>query len=289
MYKLTKDEFYVLSKKLNSATFTAIAGGIDSPDEAVGEAGLKQKGILEGDKAYAELKAYADILDNSPDVKVTRMSPGGFEGSMAAAPMGGFAMPGFGGGGGGGVAEPGDAPVIKRQAKESIPYEVLAQKGDKMAAISQTTTKDWANHYITFTIGAPTDFIEGLKEYLGFVETGDNQQLRKFTSTVTVKNHQLYLDTFMKNSPQLAIKRYRRGYKLKTGEMYQFNAFLFNAKENFAFKYEANGKTIECDNLRSGVFQIIRFPGKTLFGADANNYYHLGMVKCFDALKKLAA
>jgi hypothetical protein len=176
---------------------------------------------------------------------------------------------------------------VTRLDQAGQPYEALAVKGDVLVAVNQTSIKEWANKITTFTIAVEpaNTYLESLKKYLGFIETGDNQLLRKFISKVSVANHLKYLDTMQRITLPIAVKKYRRSYGFKTQEMYMFNAFLFD-KNNFKFTYEEGGKKLDAEVLHSGVFQIISFRGKNLFGQETNNYYHLGMKKSFEAVRK---
>jgi hypothetical protein len=71
-------------------------------------------------------------------------------------------------------------------------------------------------------------------------------------------------------------------------EMGTFMGFLFDSSKGaFKFTYEEGGKKLLCDRLLSGTFQIVAAPGKTLFGAPAIVYQHLGMKKSFDGVKAL--
>jgi hypothetical protein len=242
---MTQDEFVLLSQKVNSPTLTAVAGETPLENSAEAEASLAAKGIVEAGSVNATVKQILDILDNAPATRVTRID--------AAA----------------------------------RPYDVLAVKDGKIGAVHQSTVKDWARHITTYTLGLDDEanYIEALQTYMDFIETADNQQVRKFTSNVTKKNHELYSSTLLNYGPNLAIKRYRRGYGLKTMEMYQFNAFLMPKKENFSFKYEEGGKEILCECLRSGGFQIIQVPSKNFFGQPSIKFYHLGMKKSFEGVK----
>jgi len=246
MFTLTQDEFVLLSQKTNSPALTAIAGQKTVEDAAAAEAGLIEKGIIEGNVINAKLKEIIDSIDNAPSKKVTRVDALG------------------------------------------QPYEVLGVKDGKIGAVHQETVKDWARHITTYTLGLEDEanLLGALQTYLGFVETADNQQIRKFTCNVTKKNHELYTTTMINRGPNLAIKRYRRGYGLKTMEMWQFNSFLMPKKENFSFTYEENGKVINCECLRNGGFQVVQVPSKNLFGQPSIRFYHLGMKKSFEGVQK---
>ncbi|MDR2359911.1 MAG: hypothetical protein LBD85_01335 [Oscillospiraceae bacterium] len=238
---------------LTSDQFVLLGKKLDSPalkaiagDRSVADPDAAEKALIDLNALNnAELKENIALLDVGYDRKVTRLDSNG------------------------------------------QPYEVLVVKGDTLVAVHQTSVKEWANKITTFTLAVEpaASYFEALKNYLGFIETGDNQLLRKFTTKVTVRTHNKYLDAMQRIALPIAVKKYRRGYGFKTREMYQFNAFLFD-KNNFKFTYEEAGKTLDAEVLRSGVFQMVSFNGKNLFGQETRNYYHLGMKKSFAAIRK---
>ncbi|MDR0819405.1 MAG: hypothetical protein LBN43_07520, partial [Oscillospiraceae bacterium] len=74
MYKINKDEFIVLNSKVNSPSLASIAGDAVAEDEAAATASLVEKGILEGNVVSSSITELIDILDNSPEIKVTRFA-----------------------------------------------------------------------------------------------------------------------------------------------------------------------------------------------------------------------